>query len=539
MPTPAGTLSEFASVLLLLRDHPEQKEEQRLAFHRLVASLPDENHVLTVTGTGYLWDHVEVVVARAELTVLYDHLRAHGIGEIRLPGGMMTSTLLTFLRLLAAPAGSYGSFDHLSARLDAAGCGIITVLPFPGGPVGASPVVRSDVVMPPPATAVPAPPAAVPAPRAAVPPLVPDPQLMRNLVEEDGHLNILGPDALTEAKVGMMHFVTLQTHALGPTDELVDDLAHAQTEAASTEKLNQLVTAGEAAAGQAEWREVLKAAHGLVTLEGTSVQGAVHRSYGIALRRLLPRSALERIARLAAQGNMKAEAIGVLRRMGADGTEVLLNALVTSEEAAERRAYFNALKEMTEGGDLLIHMLSHDQWFVVRNVADLCGELRLEKAVPALARQIGHDDERVRRAVAGALARIGGSGALEPLRRALRDPMPGVRLQAARDLDGRKSRGLAMTIAVAAEEEVKQDVQKHLYLALGRIASTDAIHSLRKAAEPGGRLFHRKPLAVRLAAVAGLHAAGPSAANALKDLLSDEVREVREAVERSLSTLWE
>jgi HEAT repeat protein len=96
-----------------------------------------------------------------------------------------------------------------------------------------------------------------------------------------------------------------------------------------------------------------------------------------------------------------------------------------------------------------------------------------------------------------------------------------------------------MTLAVAAEEETKPDVQKEMYLALGRIASSDAIQSLRKAAEPGGRLFRRKPLAVRLAAVAGLHAAGPSAANALKDLLTDDDREVREAVERSLSTLWE
>jgi HEAT repeat protein len=184
-------------------------------------------------------------------------------------------------------------------------------------------------------------------------------------------------------------------------------------------------------------------------------------------------------------------------------------------------------------------MLSHDQWFVVRNVADLCGELRLEAAVTALGKQVGHSDERVRRSVAGALARIGGAGAVEPLRRALRDPSAGVRLEAAKGLDGRKNRNLAMSLAVQAEEESKQDVQKEIYLALGRIGSAEAIQALRKAAEPGGKLFRRKPLAVRLAAVAGLHAAGPSAANALKELLGDEEREVRDAVERSLATLWE
>src|SRR5690606_35226841 len=151
------------------------------------------------------------------------------------------------------------------------------------------------------------------------------------------------------------------------------------------------------------------------------------RGYGIALRRMLPRSALEQMVRLTAHGDMKTEAIAVLRRMGVDGTEVLLNALVNAEEVGQRRAYFNALKEMSEGGERLVHMLSHDQWFVVRNVADLCGELRLESAVHGLAKQVAHDDERVRRAVAGALGRIGGPGSVEPLRRALRDPAPGVR----------------------------------------------------------------------------------------------------------------
>ncbi len=511
MATPAGILNDFAGVLLLLRDHPEKKEELKHAFHRFVADLPDASHVLKVTATGFNWDQVDVPIGRGELVTLYEHLRGHNVGEIRLPAALMTSTLLSVLRILGAPVGTYGSFDHLSARLDAAGCGIVTILPLPPGMPGASAVVQ--------------PPAADPAPRTRS--------------EDDGHINALGLDALTEAKVGMMHFATLQTHALGPTDSLVDGLAHAKTEAATTELLNQLITAGEAAARQSEWREVLKAAHGLVQLETRNAPGTEHRSFGIALRRMLPRSVLERIARLVTQGGMKAEAVAVLRRMGADSTEVLLNALVNSEDVTERRAYFNALKEMTEGGELLIHMLSHDQWFVVRNVADLCGELRLEKAVLALARQMGHDDERVRRAVAGALARIGGAGALEPLRRALRDPSPGVRLQAARDLDGRKSRGLAMTLAVAADEESKSDVQKEMYLALGRIASSDAIQALSKAAEPGGRLFRRKPLAVRLAAVAGLHAAGPSAANALKELLADDDREVREAVERALSTLWE
>jgi hypothetical protein len=513
MTTPAGILTELASLLLLLRDQPDRKDEQKLAFKRFAAGLPEADHQLRVTPTGFSWDQVDVPVGRGELAALHDQLRAHGVGELRLPVGLMTSTLLALVRILAAPAGTYGSFDHLVARLDAAGCGVVPVLPLPEGSVlsGA-------------ATDRPGEPARRPTQPA---------------VDDDGHLNALGPDALTEAKVGMMHFATLQAHGINPTMEVMNRLANAESGAARSEALTQLLAAGEFATRQAEWRELLQAAYGLVELERKAGKEGENRGYGIALRRLLPRSSLERIGRLAAHGNMKAEATAVLRRMGADGTEVLLNLMVNSEDMAERRHYFSALKEMTEGGKLLVHMLSHDQWFVVRNVADLCGELREEMAVHGLAKQMTHSDERVRRAVAGALAKIGGTAAAEPLRRALRDPAPAVRLQAAQDLDGRLNRNLAMSLAVAAEQESKPDVLREMFLALGRIGSPEALQALRKAAEPGGRLFKRKPLATRLAAVQGLHLAGPSAASALKELLSDDEREVREQVERALQTLWE
>ena len=69
--------------------------------------------------------------------------------------------------------------------------------------------------------------------------------------------------------------------------------------------------------------------------------------------------------------------------------------------------------------------------------------------------------------------------------------------------------------------------------------AVEAIKALSRAAEPGGRLFRRKPTALRLAAVAGLHAAGPSGSAALKDLLGDDDRDVREVVEKALATLWE
>lgn len=537
MSTPAGNLSEFASVLLLLRDHPELKEEQRQAFKRFAAGLGGGDHILRVTPVGLTWDNVEVPVGRAELVGLHDQLRGLGVGEIRLPMGLMTSTLVSLMRILASPAGTYGSFDHLVARLDAAGCGAATILPLPPDGVttlpSSSPAAAADPLGP--GIERPLWEGSSPESRRAELP----PADIRKKVDDDGRLSVLGPDALTEAKVGMMHFVTMKTRALNPLDELVARLGKAPSEREAGDLLNQILAAGEYATQQGDWGELIRAANGLMTLESQQADKAGSRSYGIALRRLLPRSTLERVARLAAHGNHRAEAISVMKRMGADGTEVLLSAMVNAEDVAERRGFFSALKEMTEGGELVVHMLSHDQWFVVRNVADLCGELRQESAVHALAKQMGHSDERVRRAVAGALAKIGGIGAVEPLRRALRDSAAPVRLQAAQDIDGRKNRNLAMSLAVAAEAEGKADVQRQMYIALGRIASSEALQALGKAAEPGGKVFHRKPTAVRLAAVEGLQAAGPSAANVLKEMLQDGDREVRAAVEQALQGLWE
>lgn len=506
MATPAGAVTEFAQLLLLLRDRPEQKDQQRDAFKRFSAILEADDHQLRLTPSGFVWNHVAVNVAPGALESFYTHLRGHGVGEIRFPAGLMSSTLIQFVRLLAAPVGSYGAFDHLVARLDAAGCGVVQVHPLP--PAEIAP--QLDPRMRPPAGA-----------------------------DKEGHLTALGPGALTEAQVGMMHFVQLQSGLVNPTMEVLNPAAAGDPAGATSEALTQLLAAGDMASHQGNWRELCQAAYGLVELEKKASREE-QRGVGIALRRMLPRSHLEHIGRLAAHGNLKTEATAVLRRMGADGTEVLLNLLVNSEEMNERRHYFSALKEMTEGTKLLVNMLSHDQWYVVRNVADLIGELKEERAVHSLAKHIYHEDERVRRSVAGALAKIGGAGAVEPLRRALRDASAAVRLQAAQDLDGRRNRGMAMSLAVAADEETRPDVRREMYLALGRIASPEAIQALAKAAEPGKRSFlRRKPVSLRLLAIEGLHVAGPSGVNPLKELVDDEEQEVREAVKQALSTLWE
>jgi len=184
-----------------------------------------------------------------------------------------------------------------------------------------------------------------------------------------------------------------------------------------------------------------------------------------------------------------------------------MDVLAAAPTVGERRAVFDALKHMTEGTDQLVTMLDHSEWFVVRNVAELIGELGMEDAVPALGKCLDHPDERVRKAVGLALAKIGTRGAAEPLRRALRDRSQEVRMQVAVGIGGLKSSALAMPLVVAMEEEKDEAVVRELILALGRIGSPDAVQALIKWAQPTGRFFGRKPSELRVAAVEGLRLA--------------------------------
>ena len=113
------------------------------------------------------------------------------------------------------------------------------------------------------------------------------------------------------------------------------------------------------------------------------------------------------------------------------------------------------------------------------------------------------------------------------------DPSALVRVQAAGGLSRRKGARSATTLTRALENEADPEVQLAVIVALGRIATADAVSRLISAAEPDGRLFKKKPVVFRVAAV---HALGevrtPAARAVLQSLAMDKEREVREAVLR-------
>ncbi len=275
-----------------------------------------------------------------------------------------------------------------------------------------------------------------------------------------------------------------------------------------------------------------------IAWEPEAPSGSPKNSYAIVLRRTLTRELLTKVAPFVTDPRLGPEAAKVMQRGHGDAAEVLLGLVATTEGMRERKAYMMALRGMPEGVAQVIHMLGHHQWFVVRNVADLMGELRIEEAVPDLADCLRHADARVRRSAAVALAKIGTPATAEPLRQVMKAGDRELRVLIAGSIGGRKARALAMPLVALAEQEQDLVVLAECYRALGRIGTPEAVQALVKAAQPGGLLVGRRPSGTRVAAVDGLRlAGGRPAAAALEALAADGDKPVRELARRALEEL--
>ncbi len=480
---PGEVAYELASMITLLRDRPEARAEQAAQFRKLVASIGGRGLDLRANDAGLRVYGVPLLDSIPMAGALRTHMLDREIGELKLAGTATVAQLLDVVRMLAQPPRTFASLQLMAASLPAAVRSILVLAPPAAESLGDAGDwnVHQEVT----GRGIPV--------------------ITSNLERQQAEL----PDHLVAIKAS-------------PRDPSVAD------------RLNEVVRGVDRLAGDEKWPEVLDAAAILVGAETEAEGSSVSRSYSIAFRRMMPRRVVEQLARLVTRAEHKQAGQAVMRRVGADATEALLALLAASDRMEDRRAYYDTLRQMTEGTDLLVNMLTHDEWFVVRNVADLAGELRLESAVSKLARHAKHPDERVRRSVAVALARIASSSGLEALRTLLRDKSPAVRLALVQQVDARL-RGLAMSISVAVDEETHADIVREMLQALGRIGTPETVKVLANAAAPGGRLLGRKPVANRIAAVEALGLSGSAQAETvLRGLSEDREARVREAVELAL-----
>jgi HEAT repeat protein len=582
MATPDTLAAQLARCVERFRD-ADAKTEQKAEFRALLTlleteplTLRDDGGTVTVNGSRVDGPAVASLVQRLAL---------HGVVEITVPQAPRPAEVFDLVRALASQPG----IDDVPAKLQVAGTGRVSVtlaaaavpsqpaapppppkrasglgtegilrgepmtdIASPDVRVAGVPSITHDPPPPSPESALPArgnvkpsgalpkvaqssgPPAFAPPPQAppSPPPPSPSPPPPAAPAAE------ARPSALA-ADEALLAGAAPAGGRAQTTDTLLRELEGAPESPNVGDLLAVLGPQVEDALRSNRLDRVLKIVATLVRLEQSVPEGSARRNYGIALRRMYTKPLLKGLASLLSEPKLEADAVLALQRGGADAVELLLDQLITAPALSERRGIFDALRQANAGREQLIPLLRHNKWYVVRNVAELIGEMGMQTAVAELAECLGHQDERVRKAVALALTKIGTASTSEPLRRALRDKSPEVRVQVAVGVGvgGRRTTGLAMPLVVALQDEEDETVQRELILALGRIGTPDAVQALIKVAQPSGRLFGRKPTPLRLAAVEALRLAGTAPAlGTLEGLGGDGDKLVRTAAQ---AAVWE
>ncbi|HTK57016.1 MAG TPA: HEAT repeat domain-containing protein, partial [Gemmatimonadales bacterium] len=469
----------------------------------------------------------------------------HGVGALQLPEGTAAAPLLSLCKALAMPKNTY---VHIDAFITTVGEPGASQFKF-SAPTNVTTAPSRVTPLPTPA----APPVGSPPPSQAMPRNLPPDMRMFNAGDQRNTTGqpvraseqlaaSLGEGVFSSEDGSMVHMPSSAQAAIGRIEELLIALERDPTGPQAGSILQELVGITDTKVQQEEWAEVAKVCAGIVRAEtaagGVASQNA--RPFNLALKRIMPRRTLEETARQLSNKSAKADALVVLGRMGENATDVLLDLLVLAPTVDERRAYFDALVHSRRGSEQVVRMLDHHEWFVVRNIAELCGELKLESAIPELAKLLNHTEERVRKASVVALAKIGTSATVEPLRQALKDPVTSVRVQALVLIDGKHNRALALRIAsmLGEEENIPPEVQKEMCNALGRTATPEGVQALVRQANPPRKLLRKPPTQPRLWAVEGLRLASASSAPAkaaLEQLKGDDDKEVAAAATKALS----
>lgn len=503
MPSPYPATALFGTLLFVVRHQASAKEHQVALLTALRAALQGKALHLEADPESFRVNGEEVALQAPGAMFVNEQLLLHGVREAEIPAETSDEDTIRLATVLASFAGTYDSFQAVIAALGSTS-GRISLTPGANQfeVFGVVPWRPRTVFGPEPGES-----AGLDLPR---------------IVREDS------------SQFERLHEVTLDMP--GEPDVGASGMPTGGRSASPRKPLEALLQQGKDAIAREDWNGLLEAALLIVEAEAEAPSELASSTHRIELKRLLSREHLAMIARLA-HGERKQEAIALLRRFGSDATEILMDLLVQAMNMNERRAYHSAISQMSEGTDVIIQHLTHQHWYVVRNAAELCGEMGLVDAVPALALQADHADERVRKAVAQALSRIGTVATVEPLRKLLQDSSPAVRMQAVAHLGGRRARGMAFPIGELLRKEDNPDVQHEALLALGRIGSPDAIALLREFAAPGGKVLNRKPVPLRLTAVRALAKAGPAATDALAILQDDESADVSAAATAALAAL--
>jgi HEAT repeat protein len=343
-------------------------------------------------------------------------------------------------------------------------------------------------------------------------------------------------DKVRDAEGQMVTATIMQGSSERPANDLYMRLRGDFSAEEAPMLLDEVARGAEAEARKGDWVAALDVATRLLEREQSVTHPDVKRSFGIQFRRLGKGGILRGIAQLLPrQRDQRDRVIAFLQRQGDPAADVVVELLVGADSSSERRAYRDAVAQLPAAAEPLQHLLRDHRWFVVRNAAELLGEMNATEADQDLINTLRHSDTRVRRAATLALIRLGTPRALHTIIHALRDAEPSVRLKAALGLGAMPTPRAPQALLAALDAEDDAEVQQAILAALGRQASDDAVERLVRESGPGP-LLKRRPVARRLAAVAALgEAATPAAYKGLESLKRDKDTQVRELAQRLLS----
>ena len=525
----------FARLVHLLLHEPKNIANQKAALRLLVAMAKEGQVTLAIRDWQVIANGALLPSQLEGVQDLGAQLIGHAVTELVAEKEATAADLLGIARTLATEPVPGDGGRGVADKLAALGAKTVRVTlsgnaPLPRVATVSMPTHGSDVPAPVPA----------PVPVAATTGGSRNTGDVAIVAKVDPPAPMATPNRRPSVEMGVMRGITdsyLSQFAAPDTSR--GSIASGFTELDATTSVNETtkLVDGVAGAAEAAFREgdsetLGLALAGLVKRETAAGAPNLRRAYGMGVRRLAKKPLLAAVAPLlVSQREMYDDLFAIFARTGDEGAEALIEQLNAAQSLAERRVYFDSLRKLNAGIKVLIHMLGDSRWYVVRNAADLLGEMSANDAEPKLSELLQHDDDRVRKAAVSALSKMTGAGAVKGLSASLEDGAPGVRVRAAAALAASKTPAAASALIKHLEREEVAEVQHACLSSLGKIATGDAIRFLTKAAQPATGLFKKKATAYRVAAVRALgEARTPAAMGALQNLLHDKEKDVREAV---------
>jgi HEAT repeat protein len=511
----------FARLISLLMHDTANIDEQKMSLRALVTLSKNGPVSLSVDERSFRANEYTVPTALTGVHDVVAQLAAHSVVRIDIDAGSKGADILGMARILASDTVPGDGGQHATRKLAALNPKSIAFVmpsrrPAAGGEASTEAMVPATLAEAPTEAIAPQTLSEAPTILADVPPPRPTQQSAALLAELSG---------------------TQDVSKFTP-EELLEALDGASTADLATNVLDDLVLLAEHCVRTGKPSVVTEIFHGIVRREtGGPRDAEMKRAYVLAIRRMSKPAVLRAVASLIVKrADGKQTYYEVLERTGEDGADAVIEQINQASGADDRRVLVELFRELGDAVAALRRKLSDSRWFVVRNAADLLGELQAGAAESDLIALLRHSDDRVRRAATNALLRLGTPHAIKGIYEAVGDTSPEVRMQATMAIATRKDNRTSATLIRAIEDEADPAVQLAMIAALGSVATPDAVQKLIRMAAPQGRLFRKKAARLRVAAVQALgDAKTEAAALALKELASDKDRDVRETASRALA----